>query len=246
MAAMAVTVAGCSKPESAQPGAKATDPPAQAQPAQPGEPAPSAQSPQSAPTGAAQQPPPQPVAEPVREPAPPPPPKPRVANLKAGEVLTIITTRLLSSKTMKTGDPFSAVLEEPITAGSWVVAGPGAKVDGRIVEADKGGRVKGKASLTIELTVLTTSDGQRVEIVTSPVGSEAAANKKKDAAKVGVGAGAGAAVGAIAGGGKGAAIGALIGGGAGAAMRGDAAEIPAESVVSFVLRSPITIAERKK
>ena len=251
IAAMAVTVAGCSKPESAQPGAKATEPPAQSQPAQTAEPAPSAQSPQGAPSGAAQPPPSQqapsqPVAEPVREPAPPPPPKPRVANLKAGQVLTIRTTRLLSSKTMKTGDPFSAVLEEPITAGSWVVAGPGAKVDGRIVEADKGGRVKGKASLTIELTVLTTSDGQRVEIVTSPVGSEAAANKKKDAAKVGVGAGAGAAVGAIAGGGKGAAIGAEIGGGAGAAMRGDAAEIPAESVVSFVLRSPITIAERKK
>jgi hypothetical protein len=147
---------------------------------------------------------------------------------------------------MKTGDAFSAILEEPITAGNWTVAGPGAKVDGRIVEADKGGRVKGKASLTIELTMLTTSDGQRVEIVTSPVGSEAASNKGKDVAKVGVGAGAGAAVGALAGGGKGAAIGAVLGGGAGAAMRGDAADIPAESLVSFVLRSPVTITERKK
>jgi hypothetical protein len=105
--------------------------------------------------------------------------------------------------------------------------------------------LKGKAKLSIELTSLTTSDGQKVEIVTSPVGSEAAAKRGKDAAKVGVGAGAGAAVGAIAGGGKGAAIGALIGGGAGAAMRGEAAEIPAESIVSFELRSPVTIRERK-
>ena len=52
-------------------------------------------------------------------------------------------------------------------------------------------------------------------------------------------------IGAIAGGGTGAVVGGLIGAGAGAAMRGDAAEIPAESVVAFELRSPITIQEKK-
>lgn len=161
-------------------------------------------------------------------------------------MLTIRTTRVLSTKTMKTGDAFSAILEEPITAGDWVVASQGARIDGRIAESDKGGRLKGKAGLAIELTSLTTDDGQRIDIVTSPVGAEAAANKGKDAKKVGVGAGAGAAVGAIAGGGKGAAIGAVVGGGTGAAMRGDAAEIPAESLVSFVLRSPVKIEARKK
>jgi hypothetical protein len=174
------------------------------------------------------------------------PAKPRVANLNAGQMLTIRTTRELSTKTMKTGDVFSAILEEPITADGWVVAAAGAKVDGRIVEADKGGRLKGKASLSIELTSLTTSDGQKVDIVTSPVTSEAAANKGKDAAKIGIAAGAGAAVGAIAGGGKGAAVGAVIGGGAGAALRGEAADIPAETVVAFELRSPVTIQEKKK
>jgi hypothetical protein len=104
--------------------------------------------------------------------------------------------------------------------------------------------LKGKANLSIELTTLTTSDGQKVEIVTSPVGSEAATNKSGDAKKIGIG--AGAAVGAIAGGGKGAVVGALIGGGAGAAMRGAAAEIPAEAVVAFELRSPVTIQERAR
>jgi hypothetical protein len=161
-------------------------------------------------------------------------------------VLTIRTTRELSTKTAKTGDAFSAVLEEPISVDGWVVAGQGAKADGRVVEADKGGRVKGKASLSIELTSLTLADGRKVEIVTSPVSNEAAANRKKDAAKVGIAAGAGAAVGAIAGGGQGAAIGALVGGGAGAALRGEAAVIAAETVVSFELRSPVTIQELKK
>ena len=146
---------------------------------------------------------------------------------------------------MKTGDVFSAILEEPIAVEDWVVAAAGARIDGRIVEADKGGRVKGKANLSIELTSLTVNDGRKVEIVTSPVTAEAAANKGKDAARVGIGAGAGAAVGAIAGGGQGAAVGALIGAGAGTAMRGEGAEIPAETVVTFELRSPVTIQEGK-
>jgi hypothetical protein len=164
--------------------------------------------------------------------------------LNAGQTITIRTTRVLTTKTMKSGDVFSAILEEPIRVEDWVAVPTGARVDGRIVEADDGGRLKGKAKLTIELTSLTTSDGKK-EIVTTPVSSEAAANKGKDAKKIGVGAGAGAAIGAIAGGGTGAAVGALVGGGAGAAMKGDAAEIPAESVVSFELRSPISIQEKR-
>jgi len=234
--AIAVMVAACSAPEPQQPAASTEGAPSQEQPAPT---APPAQAAQAAPAPAA-------AAAPAPAPAPPPaPPKPRVARLDTGRILTIRTTRDLSTKTMKTGDPFSAILEEPIAAGDWVAAPAGARVDGRIVEADKGGRVKGKANLSVELTSLTLGDGRKVEIVTSPVGYEAASNKGKDAKRVGIGAGAGAAVGAIAGGGQGAAIGALVGGGAGAAMRGDAAEIPAETVLAFELRSPVTIQEKK-
>ena len=160
-------------------------------------------------------------------------------------MITVRTTRLLSTKTMKTGDAFSAVIEEPIEVSGWRVAGQGARVEGRIVEADKGGRVKGKAELAVELTSLTTDDGQKFAIVTSPVSYDAPTNRGKDAAKVGIGAGAGAAIGGIAGGGTGAAVGALIGGGAGVAMRGEAAEIPAETLLAFELRSPITIHQKK-
>ena len=46
--------------------------------------------------------------------------------------------------------------------------------------------------------------------------------------------------------GPGAAVGAIIGGGAGAVMRGDAAVIPAETLIGFELRSPLTIQELKK
>ena len=180
IATIAMAAVACSAPESQPPAASqpAADAPAAAQPGE------------SRPAAAAAAPAPAPAPAPV---APPPPPKPRVAQLNAGHVVTIRTTRELSTKTAKTGDAFSAVLEEPISVDGWVVAGPGAKVDGRVVEADKGGRIKGKASLSIELTSLTLADGRKVEIVTSPVSNEAAANRKKDAAKVGIAAGAGAA-----------------------------------------------------
>lgn len=222
---MAMVVAACSTSEPQQPASSPStaQAPPEGQPPAPvaqdaaGSP-PNAQPAQASTSEAA----PQPAAAPV-----PVPPKPRVARLNAGQVLTVRTTRVLSAKTMKTGDVFSAILEEPIAVEGWVVAAAGARVEGRIVEADKGGRLKGKAGLSIELTSLTSSDGQKVEIVTTPVGHEAAAHGGKDAAKVGVGAAAGAGIGAIAGGGKGAAVGALIGGGAGAAMRGEAAEIAA-------------------
>ena len=242
LAAVAIIAAACSAPPSDQPAPPAAEAPAAGQAPESAPAAEPAARPQPASAAA-------PAAAPAPAPAPappPPPPKPRVAQLKTGDVITVRTTRELSTKTAKTGDVFSAILEGPITAGDWTVAGAGAKVDGRVVESDDGGRVKGKANLTIELTGLTLADGRKVELVTSPVGNEAAANKGKNAAKIGVAAGAGAAVGAIAGGGKGAAIGGLIGAGAGTAMRGEAAVIPAETVIGFEIRSPLTIEERKR
>jgi hypothetical protein len=129
-------------------------------------------------------------------------------------------------------------------AGNTVIAPKGAQVDGRVVESDPGGRVSGVARLTVQLTALHV-DGKTVPVSTATVAQEAKSTKKKDAAKVGIGAGIGAAVGAIAGGGRGAAIGAAAGGGAGTAAvlatRGAAAEIPAESVLTFTLSEPLTV-----
>ena len=64
---------------------------------------------------------------------------------------------------------------------------------------------------------------------------------------IGGGAGAGALIGALAGGGKGAAIGALVGGGAGTAGSAYTGNrdvtLPAESVVSFKLEAPLQVAQ---
>ncbi len=87
-----------------------------------------------------------------------------------------------------------------------MIAPKGAEAEGKIVESDKGGRVEGRASLAVQMTGLHTAGGHVVEISTGTITREANATKSKDAAKIGISSGVGAANGAIAGGGKAAAI----------------------------------------
>src|SRR5215468_2546315 len=176
------------------------------------------------------------------------PPPPRVFTIREGTSITISTDKTLSTRLDKNGDRFSASLANSIVDGDWVIAKRGALVEGEIVNSDPGGRVEGRAVLTVRLRSLQLADGRKVALSTNSYTKEAKATKKKDAAKVGIGAGLGAAIGAIAGGGKGAAIGAAAGGGAGTgvvlATRGDPAEIPSESQLTFRLQGPITVTKR--
>lgn len=180
--------------------------------------------------------------------AAPPPAPPRVFTLAAGTPLSVWTTSTISTKTAKAGDSFTATLAQPIVDGDWVVAKKGATVSGTVVDADQGGRVKGVASLTLQVNRLTLADGSTVDLPTSKVTRQAKSTKKKDAMKVGIGAGVGAAIGAIAGGGKGAAIGAGAGAGAGTgvvlATKGDPAVVASESQLTFRTTSPVKITKR--
>ena len=158
------------------------------------------------------------------------------------------TTTALSTKTHKAGDTFTASLVDPLVEGDWVIAPKGSTVKGRITEADEGGRVKGVARLAIQLTQFETGDGQTIRISTNARAREAKTTKKKDATKVGIATGIGAGIGAIVGGKKGAGIGAATGAGAGTgvvlATRGDPAVFPSETVLTFRLRTPVTVSEK--
>ena len=175
-------------------------------------------------------------------------PQPRTVTLPEGTELKVRTTSTLPTKTNKTGDTFTASLEEPLVEGDWVIAPKGSTVEGRIAEGDEGGRVKGVASLAIQLTQLETADGQTIPIDTNVRTRKAKTTKKKDATKVGIATGIGAGIGAIVGGEKGAGIGAATGAGAGTgvvlATRGDPAVYPSETVITFKLQAPITVTEK--
>ena len=189
-------------------------------------------------------------------PAPPPPapepPKaplqPHVVTLAAGTPLSVRIGETLSTKRNKPGDTFLATLAEPLTVEDFVIAERGSRCEGRVTEADPGGRVKGTARLGIELTSCHLSDGQRIKLHTQSFAKDAPTSHREDMAKMGGGAALGAIIGAIAGGGKGAGIGAAAGGAAGAGdvalTRGKPAEIPVETRVSFRVQEPVTITER--
>jgi hypothetical protein len=162
--------------------------------------------------------------------------------------LTVRLDQALSTGDNQTGDSFRATLDQPLLVDGFVIAERGSRVEGRVVEADAGGRVRGVSRLSLELVHLNTSDGQRLRLQTDTFAKQGQQEKGRDAAKIGAAAGIGAAIGAIAGGGKGAAIGAALGGAAGTggvmATRGKPAEIPAETRMSFRLREAITVTEK--
>jgi hypothetical protein len=199
--------------------------------------------------------PPAPAA-PVVEPAPAAktePPKPRQARsitIPDGTLLNVSLSERVSSDAHVQGDTFSAVLTEPVIVEGLVIAEKNARVSGKVVDAQRAGKVKGLARLTLELTHLITSDDQRIAIHTAQFVKQADHSKKEDAKKVGIGAAVGAAIGAIAGGGKGAAIGAGAGAGAGAGSvlltRGEEAELPVETRLSFRLTQDVKLTEKLK
>jgi hypothetical protein len=154
----------------------------------------------------------------------------------------------LTSERNKDGDAFVATLDQPLVVDGFVIAERGARVRGRVVQAVRSGRVEGLAKLSVQLTEVNTSDGQRLKVDTSPFERQAPTTHKADAAKIGGGAALGAIIGAIAGGGKGAAIGAGVGGAVGTGgvllTRGKPAEIAVETRVAFRLKNPVTITEQ--
>ncbi len=191
--------------------------------------------------------PPQPASAPVPTPPEPEPRQPRTVTLPANMPIVVRLVDALSTDTNYPGDTFYAALDEEIMLDGLLVARKGANVEGRVLESQRAGRVKGVSMLSLELVRLSTADGQTVEVVTTRAKEQGPQSQKSDAKKVGLGAAIGAAIGAIAGGGKGAAIGAGAGAGAGAGTvlttRGKPVKLPSETRLEFQLMDPVQVVE---
>jgi len=204
---------------------------------------------QPAPAPVTQPAPPAPPVEAV-PPAPPvvPPPPPPSVTLQPGTVIAIRVGETISTQKNQPGDTFLATLSQPLVADGFVIAERGARAEGRIVESERAGKVKGVAHMSVQLTKITTSDGQHIKVNTVSYIKDGPTSTGTDAAKVGGGAALGAIIGAIAGGGKGAGIGAGVGGAAGAGdvllTRGKDAVIPVETKLTFRLQEPVSITEQ--
>lgn len=171
----------------------------------------------------------------------------QTVTIPEGTILNVRINQTLHSDRNENGDVFSAILVEPLVVNGFVIAERGSRLDGRITNAQRAGRVKGTASLSIRLTTLYTADKQRVAIDTEDFIKNAESSAGRETAKVATGAAIGAALGAIFGGGRGAAIGGATGGATGAGTvlmtRGKPAEIGVETRIPFRLRQAVTLTE---
>src|SRR4029079_7604937 len=123
----------------------------------------------------------------------------------------------------------------------------GAAIGGYVSQAQRSGRVKGRARVGVRFTTVRIGD-TRYTIHTAGITRLAPATKKKDAMKIGIGAGAGALVGALTGGKKGAAIGSGIGGAGGTALvlsrGGKEVALGRGAIVTTRLSEPLTVRVR--
>ncbi|GIU79491.1 MAG: hypothetical protein KatS3mg005_2729 [Bryobacteraceae bacterium] len=163
---------------------------------------------------------------------------------------TVLRARLdhsVSTATHRAGDRFTATLAEPLRDGSRIVVPKGARVIGRLRQSTPSGRLVGRAVLSLVPERLEWN-GRSVELETRAWTTASARHRRRNLAWIGGGSGAGAMIGALAAGGAGAAIGAGAGaaaGLAGAAVTGRKhAAAPAETLVTFRLRSPLQICQQ--
>jgi Glycine zipper len=135
----------------------------------------------------------------------------------------------LDTAAAKAGQTFEGSVAEPVVVNGRTAIAKGATVNGRVVEAVSSGRLKKPASITLELT----------SVSTEPLRIDGKSHLVRNAELIGGGAAAGAVIGAIAGGKKGALIGSAVGAGAGTAtayMTGKKEIVlPPEILLTFVV-----------
>ncbi len=117
--------------------------------------------------------------------------------LRPGTTILVRIEQALSTERTVAGNAFTASLVEPIVADGLVIAERGARVTGRVLDAQNG-RIGGVPTLQLTLSSVTTADGQHVSIATDPW-----------------------------------------------TKRGQAIELPGETVVGFRVSSAVTITERR-
>ena len=168
----------------------------------------------------------------------------REVTVPAGTTLRLQLRSAVASDSSKVEDAVRAELRQAVSVGGATVLPAGTELTGAVTDVERSGRVKGRARIAYRFNSLN-YQGERYPITTAPLSHEAEATKGEDATKIAVGAGAGAAIGALLGGGDGAAKGAAIGGAGGTgavlATRGKEVRVGSGATITTRLTAPLTV-----
>lgn len=174
-------------------------------------------------------------------------PRYREVTLPAGTTLRLDLQSAVGSDTSSVEDAVRAELREAVSLDGTTVLPAGSELTGVVTAAERSGRVKGRARVAYRFDSVS-ANSERYDIQTALVSHLAPATKGEDATKIAIGAGAGAAIGALLGGGDGAAKGAAVGGAGGTgvvlATRGKEVSVGPGANVNTRLTAPLTIRVR--
>ncbi len=173
--------------------------------------------------------------------APPTPADTQSITLPVGTPIAISTIDRIDSKTADLTREYAATLDDPVVVDGVTVIP--ARTNGFLRVTDVKNPKFKRASLSLSLIAVMVN-GQRVDVSTDKVDSQAGSKAKRTAIGAAAGGAAGAGIGALAGGGAGAAIGAGIGGVAGATagmLSGKPVEIAPETRFTYRLKQPVVI-----
>ncbi len=170
----------------------------------------------------------------------------RTLSIPAGTVIRVRISRALDTARNRAGDEFSATLDSPVNVNGQEALPKHTLFRGHVTESSPSGRLRGRAILAGELDSVTLR-GATYHISTSMNTRVSSSHRNRNLLAIGGGSVAGAMIGGLAGGG----VGALAGAGAGAAAgTGGAAltgkknvYLPAESILSFRLKTPLEVRE---
>jgi len=177
----------------------------------------------------------------------PPPSQPAIRQvaIEPGTELQATFDEEISTKTHAAGRSVSATLQQPYARNGLVVVPTGSKLRGQVTQAERAGRVGGRAHLSIEFTELTTPGGASYPIGAQPLVMEGKSTGSGDLQKVVGGAVGGAILGGVLGGKKGAVKGGAAGGAAGsvwaATTRGNDIVLEAGTPVIATLNREVSV-----
>ena len=164
--------------------------------------------------------------------------------IPAGALLTVRLQNFIDARRIQPGDSFVVNAARDVFQDGVLAIPLGATLEGLVVAVKKPGAFSGGGDIQVELSQLDL-DGHSYPIATDMFSTETPGKGGRSAANTIGGTAFGAILGAAVGGGPGAAIGAVAGGATGAAIStaepGPRSFIPAETLITFHLKSPVTL-----